>query len=1099
MSLNPLNELKRRLEDDSTPLPKRLCLAKNVIYSAHFPAAPKERIVADWLENIIDTNGFTNKEIKDVIGWLQFSDDLTNDLKCRLIKVVSQYLRNDILPEECVETYGKWTSELMFRQNKGLLTSLQKDLEENCLMMLEEGFVSPSIITLTEIMSAILSSFFRFCKMADHTVPQPVAEEFWSSFEKFEHECLKKFGECVLKLNYNPPLVLSFLKLCLSYSQLKLLNLKYGNTRQKETEITGTNEVLDISAILPCLNCDQWTSLAQMIREDESVIIWDNLLLIKTMTIELFNANDPENCHSHIVTEIKTHLIKQLSACPDVISNNSYYTRGLFANLDANQVKYLSKALVKLYVKGERYNLFKDVAITRNGALSNALLIETSKAMLKFFDNSNTLTKAMSKVEFDIVKFLETVNVKDYFNSLTMNADDELEIIKYLDIMRDLQIYNLEERCQLAAIFALLSTKKCCQSKKIRRNVDRILQAIFELGPKCPDLYKIFPVDFIFAFEDGTILDLLTLSLKSTNGSLIIKCLLESAVKKVKSDSEIVESLVGILLSRESLNRITSVEHFGDVVFQLQCTILPIIAKEKKAITTSAFRSILANLQEKLHQAMLDAFIRVDFTKNCGSDNDSIAATLNAIGAYSLTLLKYCELTDAEEIKKLDCLWSGLEFFVRSAIKAVEDPGTKQHHVDTSIQLLNIVLRHSKKLETHDLYRDKEALHRQIWRCTKARALVVFGGKSRRPNDGLLEAMAVTLKHLAEVASLDCFSTQFVGDVISLAALKKPSVILKSETVTDSQLTSHRTARYLLQQCLRANIVGPKCAALSKQMYRACKALKLWIRRHYGGERNNKMAAGGPLENKMAADSAPENKMAAHPDLNVESGRVQSIVKVQDAVCEILSVDLDMVSEVVLAAKKMPLDYRFLDAIFELQHVVQYILGRGTIDARCEIGWRAFFSLHEGCMHVLNNLLLSREELLEDRWPCYMQCYKALILCLCERAASLEKTDMSSEHKMAETAHSIEKLTQSICKRKAHVSRIAAYAVADICAWLERTAPPKSVRQHLENSVALLIQTSDSTYAMAFLKRALAGSIGQMTLANMYSMYKRYHKYVGNA
>lgn len=48
----------------------------------------------------------------------------------------------DIFPLNCVETYGKLTSELLFRQNKDLLVSLQKDFEENCLMMLEEGFVS---------------------------------------------------------------------------------------------------------------------------------------------------------------------------------------------------------------------------------------------------------------------------------------------------------------------------------------------------------------------------------------------------------------------------------------------------------------------------------------------------------------------------------------------------------------------------------------------------------------------------------------------------------------------------------------------------------------------------------------------------------------------------------------------------------------------------------------------------------------------------------------------------------------------------------------------------------------------------------------------
>lgn len=55
------------------------------------------------------------------------------------------------------------------------------------------------------------------------------------------------------------------------------------------------------------------------------------------------------------------------------------------------------------------------------------------------------------------------------------------------------------------------------------------------------------------------------------------------------------------------------------------------------------------------------------------------------------------------------------------------------------------------------------------------------------------------------------------------------------------------------------------------------------------------------------------------------------------------------------------------------------------------------------------------------------------------------------------------------------------------------------MRQRLENTVAMLIQVSDSTYAMSFLKRALAGSVGQMTMTNIYTLYKRYHKYVGNA
>ncbi|CAK1595095.1 unnamed protein product [Parnassius mnemosyne] len=1029
------------------------------------------------------------QKFKDTLDNIDSQEKIKN-------KIITGY---DIFPEECVEMYGKWTSELMFRQNKGLLTSLQKDLEENCLMMLEEGFVSPSIIVLTEMMSAILSSFFRYSKMADHTVPQPIAEEFWSAFELFEEECLKKFGECVLKLSYNPPLVLSFLKLCLSYSQLKLLNLKYGNTKLKEMALQ-TTDVFDCSVILPCLKSDHWTSLAQMIKDDEAVLVWDNLLIIKTMAIELFNIRNPDECQIEAVAATKTHLIKNLSENYNVIGSDNYFTRELFTNLDGSQAKQLAKSLVKLFINGFVIDIFKSYAVTKKRTLLNALVLESTKNVMKCFENGNNLAKAMNKTDFDIVAFLQMVNVKDFFNGLTIDNDTQDEnILKYIEILKDLQIHNLEEQYQLTAIFVLLAVKKCCRAKKIRRNVDHILQITYELSPKYPDLYKIFPVDFIFSFDKNAIFNLLTLSIKTSNSLLIIRSTLEAAVKKVKTDSEIVENLVDILLSKPSKN-VSHTGYFDDNTFQLRCIILPIIAKEKRAAAASAFRVILANAQEKLHQAMLESFMNIDFTKVdslCADEtintDDSVivsernTATLNAIGAYSLTLLKYCEMTDTEAIKKLDCLWSGLEFFVQNAIKTVENPKAKNQHVDSSIQLLNITLRYIKKLESHKLFQDKDALFKQLWQSIKARLLINFDkSNKKRINSNILEGISVTLKFLAELSSLDCFVSHFVADIISLAVLKKPSIILKNEDITNSQLTSHRTSKYLLQHCLKANIVGPKCIGLTKQIFRTCKNTKFWIHQHYDSNQ----------ELEKDKKDLEMNKVEQNEDI---SDITLCVVKVDDTICELLRIDLDMLSEVVLAAKKMPLDYRFLDAIFELLHMIQYILGRNTICTKCEISWQAFFVLYEGCMVVLNNLLMSREELLEDRWPCYMQCYKTLVLCLCERAMSLEEIDRSVEQKLAETAHSIEKLTQSICKRKAHVSRIAAYAVADICTWIEKTAPPKLVRQHLENSIALLIQSSDSTYAMAFLRRALAGSIGQMTMTNMYSMYKRYHKYVGNS
>ncbi|XP_047540991.1 uncharacterized protein LOC125073926 [Vanessa atalanta] len=977
---------------------------------------------------------------------------------------------DDMFPQECVDVYGKLTSELMFRQNRELLISLQKDFEENCLMMLEEGFVSPSIITLAEMISAILSSFLRYNKMADHTVPLHIADDFWMAFQTFEEQCLNKFGECILKLNYNSTLVVTFLNLCLSVCHLKLLNIKYSNTK---LNIEGND-------LLPFISKNEWIVFTSKLQDDTEKLLWSQLLLTKSMAVELLSHTTDEN-----TSDIKTNLIKQIPNHPEILSN-SYITKNIFTNLDKNQLKQASKTLIKLYQNDPHTEIFKNEVISMNKDLLQHLVLKVTKNITECIENMNTLSKALNKSSFEITSFLNDNDSKMFFNPQVINQDD---VTISLDILKHLQIYYLEENYQLTAIFVLLILKNCCQNKKIKKSIDYILQSIYELSPKYPDIFKIFPVDFIFDFKDAKILELLKLKIKTSNDMLIIKCVLESAVKKVKTDSEIVVNIVEILLKNLKKNK-ANVDYFGDNVFQISCLILPLIAKEKKAITTSAFRSILANLQEKLNKSMLESFKNIDFNKSNIDESgntdveENTIAILNAMGAYSLTLLKCCETTNAEELKNLNCLWSGLTFFVKNAIKAIASPTSKYQQVDSSIQLLNVTLRYIKKLEAHEIFQKKDELFLQTWNSIKARLLLIYD-QNNKTNNNCLEEMSVTLKFIAELSSVECFSSHFVGDLSNLTLLKKPSIILKNTDITNSQLTARKVSKYLWINCLKANIIGPKCIAVTKLIFRATKNIRFWIQQNYD-----------LIQNVTQQNGVSQN---GDDDINEEITNISNVVKIEDCICELLKNDLDILSEVILAAKKITLDFKFLDAIFELQHLFHYILGRKTIDTMCEVSWQGFNILFEGCVAILNYLLLSREELLEDRWPCYMQSYKALVLCLCERATKEDLTDKSVEHKLAEMAHSIEKLTQSICKRKTHVSRISAYAVADICTWLESSPPPKMVRQHLENSIALLIQVSDSTYAMAFLRRALAGSVGQMTLTNMYTMYKRYHKYVGNA
>ena len=316
--------------------------------------------------------------------------------------------------------------------------------------------------------------------------------------------------------------------------------------------------------------------------------------------------------------------------------------------------------------------------IATNRDLLNSLVLETAKSITKCFENGETLSKMLSKADFNMDVFAKEVAIVDYFNEITINSDTQDVIKNSVNIFKQLPIHYLEENYQLVAIFVMLAIKKCSSAKKLKRNVDYILQSIYELSLQRPDLYQIFPADSIFNFKDNSLLGLLTLKIKTPNSMLIIKSLLELAVKKVRIDSEQVKNIVEKLLKKNK-KPISDMESFNDPVFQIACLILPSIVKQKKAITASAFRSILADLQEKLHKSLLESFKNIDFSNSSFSQNnvntedsvvesESSGATLNAMVAYSLTLSRYCDAAEGDDVNNLECLLTALEFFVQNAV-----------------------------------------------------------------------------------------------------------------------------------------------------------------------------------------------------------------------------------------------------------------------------------------------------------------------------------------------------------------------------------------------------------------------------------------------
>lgn len=79
------------MNDKEVLLPKRLCLAKNVIQSHYFPSAPKEKIIADWLQDLNENKTIKGEELKNILSWLNICDDLSSELKVKLVQVLFCY------------------------------------------------------------------------------------------------------------------------------------------------------------------------------------------------------------------------------------------------------------------------------------------------------------------------------------------------------------------------------------------------------------------------------------------------------------------------------------------------------------------------------------------------------------------------------------------------------------------------------------------------------------------------------------------------------------------------------------------------------------------------------------------------------------------------------------------------------------------------------------------------------------------------------------------------------------------------------------------------------------------------------------------------
>ncbi|KAI8433630.1 hypothetical protein MSG28_015638 [Choristoneura fumiferana] len=766
MSLNPLNELKRRLEDDTTALPKRLCLARNVVHSHYFPAAPKERVVAEWLNGLTKLNKLNGGELKSITGWLSAGDGLSSDLKSKLIQIVSEFVQCNPLKLEEVQ------SILDFVENEKISKQVTEHIDENLIIS----------VTLLQTLST---------QNEDRTKINALIQRILKNLVKHYKESKKK---------------LEFI--------IKFLDGKNLETIFGLLDTDNHNSIIEVcqNILFPVNKKSFFVSFLQTLIRKDNI---DDLI-----------AEKGDNIQS---------VLKIMSAFFEFPSNRTTKDHNFLCNF------------VDVFVscfQGENQLIFAFYIMVSNSLNmpQNYLTPNSAMPSIIFEENNDKIKRSiflrMLKIllqnEVDI-----TTRLTDTFGEKISKAETRKNFSMFIQgvLMGLLKLEGKPDKTTMN----IINTALKLDPMLIEQKMDQILPPIMAAKKNSSAIMETY--------------------------TSMLKCLLQTLFKLSRGTSFITQILPNVKLILEASNT----EQFGLI---------------QKKDDSEKIKSKIITGNDVMPKECVDMY---------GKWTSELMFRQNSELLVSL-----------QKDFEIHCLMMLEEGFVSPSII-------------TLCEVLSAILSsffENSKMADHTVPRH---IAEDFWNSYR-----------KFENECLKKLGECVLKLNYDVQTL------------------------KEDESATTILTSHRVAKYLSTQCLKANIIGPKCAALSKLMYRISKNLRHWIQDNF------------------------EYSLELKGEKIV---REEKEILVEDAACDLLTNGLEILSEVIFASKRITLDYKFLDSIFELQHLIHCILGCNTKRIR---------------------------------------------------------------------------LTDSICKKKTHISRLAAYTVADISSWIERTAPSKMVRQHLENSVVIV-------------------------------------------
>ncbi|XP_049774702.1 uncharacterized protein LOC126162321 [Schistocerca cancellata] len=624
---------------------------------------------------------------------------------------------SDVFPEKFCSQFSKNVLLLPSSQIISMMRTFIYHLKEDCLPKLpacRNDNSCESAEIHTALLSCLLCHFLVGIRLAEHTVINSVRKRFCEALEEMA-DVLGQFGSAVVQIQHRPRLVVSYLKTCHCWGQLRILLLYYcEDTYTPEISVPHVEDLTatNLTPLHRYLSPDIWALLTQRVinfGEQPCKDILRQLVIQKLHSLLLQRhpvKGLEESCHN-----VKSYLLSSALECPHLLLERDF-REGLLNSGNPEDLMTLAERTVEVFKEDSSLAcklLEPEIQESRPFILTLlwAVLIKTRKCFVKVKRKAEPDSDAailslklardvLSKIdplccvpETDSSSFAETVakmaalinayceteqeTVPALTNGLIYNVD---LCHLYLKALQKFPLLNMCKEVQsivlLSTIAILLATEKiyrptAAEDILLKETCCEILIGLLEnvsnIGCHLQLSHIILRVNALSLAPHCTHLRqqlLSSLALQMISGSI--------------EERQLTENLDVLLENSECGS-----------AWEIGTAVLQALYKGKQRHLKPTSRSICKAYRNKLCRRLLD-FLKKGNTKK----NPELILLL--MRSFNLTLTN--SLSRNKE-KQLSHSVKYLDLFVQNALSSAKNSGPQ---TEDAIALLSTVLRHRSRL-----------------------------------------------------------------------------------------------------------------------------------------------------------------------------------------------------------------------------------------------------------------------------------------------------------------------------------------------------------------------------------------------------------------